>query len=84
MPAQYRITCDLASVRASPWCGPALCGSPNSYWRAGQSGLFAAAAWVLFQRRDIRVGGEHSWRLPAANTPCRIPLSGTDTNRLCP
>lgn len=27
--------------------------------------LFALAAWLLFQRRDIRVGGERSWRLPA-------------------
>ncbi len=26
--------------------------------------LFALAAWLLFQRRDIRVGGERSWRLP--------------------
>jgi ABC-2 type transport system permease protein len=27
--------------------------------------LLALAAWQLFQRRDIRVGGERSWRLPA-------------------
>jgi ABC-2 type transport system permease protein len=27
--------------------------------------LFALAAWQLFQRREIRVGGERSWRLPA-------------------
>jgi ABC-2 type transport system permease protein len=26
--------------------------------------LFAGAGWLLFQRRDIRVGGERSWRLP--------------------
>jgi ABC-2 type transport system permease protein len=26
--------------------------------------LFSVLAWLLFQRRDIRVGGEHSWRLP--------------------
>jgi ABC-2 type transport system permease protein len=26
--------------------------------------VFAGAGWVLFQRRDIRVGGERSWRLP--------------------
>ena len=25
----------------------------------------AAAAWALFQRREIRVGGEHTWRLPS-------------------
>jgi ABC-2 type transport system permease protein len=27
--------------------------------------LFALAGWLLFQRRDIRVGGERSWRLPS-------------------
>jgi len=35
-------------------------------WLAGLlfvAALFAVAAWALFQRRDIRVGGEHSWRL---------------------
>jgi ABC-2 type transport system permease protein len=26
--------------------------------------VLALGAWALFQRRDIRVGGEHSWRLP--------------------
>jgi ABC-2 type transport system permease protein len=26
--------------------------------------LFSAGAWALFQRRDIRVGGERSWKLP--------------------
>jgi ABC-2 type transport system permease protein len=26
--------------------------------------LFTAVAWFLFQRRDIRVGGEGSWKLP--------------------
>jgi ABC-2 type transport system permease protein len=26
--------------------------------------LFTAAAWFLFQQRDIRVGGEGSWQLP--------------------
>ncbi|MDT8304780.1 MAG: hypothetical protein RRC07_02495, partial [Anaerolineae bacterium] len=26
--------------------------------------FFSVLAWLLFQRRDIRVGGEHSWRLP--------------------
>ena len=26
--------------------------------------LFALLAWLLFRRRDIRVGGERSWRLP--------------------
>ncbi len=36
-------------------------------WLLGLLGaalLFALAAWLLFQRRDIRVGGERSWRLP--------------------
>lgn len=35
-------------------------------WIAGLIGaalLLAAAAWLLFLRRDIRVGGERSWRL---------------------
>lgn len=27
--------------------------------------LLAVAGWLLFRRRDIRVGGERSWRLPA-------------------
>ncbi|HHX76797.1 MAG TPA: ABC transporter permease subunit [Firmicutes bacterium] len=26
--------------------------------------LFLAGAWLLFQRRDIRVGGERSWQFP--------------------
>lgn len=36
-------------------------------WLLGLLGfavLFSLLAWLLFQRRDIRVGGEHSWRLP--------------------
>lgn len=28
------------------------------------SAVFVMASWLLFQRRDIRVGGERSWRLP--------------------
>jgi ABC-2 type transport system permease protein len=27
--------------------------------------LFAVTAWLLFLRRDVRVSGEGSWRLPA-------------------
>ena len=27
--------------------------------------VFAAAAWLVFQRREIRVGGERSWRFPS-------------------
>jgi ABC-2 type transport system permease protein len=38
-------------------------------WFAGLVGaalVFALAAWGLFHRRDIRVGGEHSWRFSPA------------------
>lgn len=34
--------------------------------------LLAVAAWLLFQRRDIRVGGERSWQL-------RLPTVGART-----
>lgn len=40
----------------------------NGEWLLGLFGfglLFALLAWVLFLRRDIRVSGEGSWRLPA-------------------
>ncbi|UCC62231.1 MAG: ABC transporter permease subunit [Anaerolineae bacterium] len=40
----------------------------NGAWLAGllaAAVLFAALAWWRFQRRDIRVGGEGGWRLPA-------------------
>ena len=30
----------------------------------GVSALFVLLAWWRFERRDIRVGGEHGWRLP--------------------
>lgn len=30
----------------------------------GAAAIFALFAWWLFERRDIRVGGEGSWRLP--------------------
>lgn len=36
-------------------------------WLAGvlaAAVLFCVAAWLLFRRRDIRVGGEGSWKLP--------------------
>lgn len=39
----------------------------NWEWIAGLLGfslLFALVAWWLFQRRDIRVGGEGGWGLP--------------------
>lgn len=29
------------------------------------SALFSWAAWALFQRRDIRVGGERGWQIPS-------------------
>jgi ABC-2 type transport system permease protein len=40
----------------------------NWGWLGGllaASALFALLAWLLFRRRDIRVGGERSWRLPS-------------------
>jgi ABC-2 type transport system permease protein len=40
----------------------------NWSWMAGLLGaalVFAVLGWWLFQRRDIRVGGEGGWRLPA-------------------
>ena len=40
----------------------------NMGWLIGLLGatlLLAGLAWWLFQRRDIRVGGERSWALPA-------------------
>ncbi|NLA12016.1 MAG: ABC transporter permease subunit [Firmicutes bacterium] len=40
----------------------------NGNWLAGLLAaalLLAAAAWLLFLRRDIRVGGERSWNLPS-------------------
>jgi ABC-2 type transport system permease protein len=39
----------------------------NGAWFGGLLGvtlLFAGLAWSLFERRDIRVGGEAGWRLP--------------------
>jgi len=33
--------------------------------------LFAVVAWLLFRRRDIRVGGERSWRLPSLKAVLR-------------
>jgi ABC-2 type transport system permease protein len=59
---------------------PAMDLTPLRYYQGGQAveglnwgwlaGLLAAAlllaagAWLLFRRRDIRVGGERSWRVP--------------------
>jgi len=40
----------------------------NWGWLGGllaMSALFALLAWLLFRRRDIRVGGERGWRLPS-------------------
>ena len=40
----------------------------NGDWLLGLFGfglLFVLLAWLLFLRRDIRVSGEGSWRLPA-------------------
>jgi len=39
----------------------------NWGWLAGLLAvalLFAVGAWLLFRRRDIRVGGERSWKMP--------------------
>jgi len=39
----------------------------NWGWLAGLLAvalLLAAGAWLLFRRRDIRVGGERSWKMP--------------------
>jgi ABC-2 type transport system permease protein len=38
--------------------------------------LFSVVAWLLFQRRDIRVGGEHSWRLPRPSRRSRLAADG--------
>jgi len=46
-------------------------------WLAGLVGValaLAVAAWALFMRRDIRVGGEHEWRLlPQRRRPAQQP-----------
>jgi ABC-2 type transport system permease protein len=45
-------------------------------WLAGlllAAFLLASAGWLLFLRRDIRVGGERSWRL-------RLPFVGARTS----
>jgi len=47
----------------------------NWEWMAGLLGvavLFVLLAWWRFQRRDIRVGGEGGWRLPALNLRRKI------------
>jgi ABC-2 type transport system permease protein len=47
---------------------------PNGVWLAGllaAAFYFAVLAWWRFQRRDIRVGGEGGWKLPAISLPFR-------------
>ena len=47
--------------------GAQIINDPNWGWIAGLIGVglvFTAAAWLIFLRRDIRVGGEAGWRLP--------------------
>ncbi len=59
--------------------GAAAFDGLNWLWLAGLSGvalLMVAAAWWLFERRDIRVGGEGGWRLPALRRPLRQKESG--------
>jgi ABC-2 type transport system permease protein len=46
----------------------------NMAWFLGllaASALLALLAWWRFERRDIRVGGEGGWRLPALSLPLR-------------
>jgi ABC-2 type transport system permease protein len=38
--------------------------------------LFGLLAWLLFKRRDIRVGGERSWRLPRPWQRRRLATKG--------
>ena len=55
--------------------GEAL-GGLNLTWflgLLGVSAVFVLLAWWRFERRDIRVGGEHGWRLP---TLLRLPGRG--------
>lgn len=66
-----RLDEDLESVaRFSPmnyYQGGYALNGINWEWIAGLLGfslLFASVAWLLFQRRDIRVGGEGGWGLP--------------------
>jgi peptide/nickel transport system substrate-binding protein len=51
--------------KLNPFAIPAIREAVN--WLAGlltASLLLAAGAWLLFLRRDIRVSGERSWKLP--------------------
>jgi ABC-2 type transport system permease protein len=58
-------------VRFTPlhfYQGGKAIGAMDWAWFAGLVGvsiLFCLLAWLLFQRRDIRVGGERSWGLPS-------------------
>ncbi|MBI2844920.1 MAG: ABC transporter permease subunit [Chloroflexi bacterium] len=62
--------------------------SPMNYYQSGEAikvlnndwflgllaaaGVFVLASWWLFQRRDIRVGGEGGWRLPSFTSRLRF------------
>lgn len=61
------------SIKTLAWVSPlsyfqsgdAIAGL-NATWVIGlvlAAALFAGLAWRSFERRDIRVGGEHGWRL---------------------
>jgi ABC-2 type transport system permease protein len=69
-----------AAARFSPlnyYQGGAAIDNFNPTWLGGlllSAALLAALAWLLFQRRDIRVGGEAGWRWP-------LPWSGLETRR---
>ena len=68
-------------ARIDPGLRPFARFSPFDYYQSGDAilglnlrwfigllavaALFAALAWWRFERRDIRVGGEGGWRLPA-------------------
>lgn len=57
--------------------GAKIINDPNWNWIAGLVGvalIMAIAAWLIFLRRDIRVGGEAGWRIPVF-----IQKSGTRT-----
>jgi len=44
--------------------------------------LFALLAWIPFLKRDIRVSGEHSWRLPEISLIHRVEEGITEVGKL--
>jgi hypothetical protein len=50
--------------------GAQIITDPNWSWIGGlvmASLIMVIAAWLIFLRRDIRVGGEAGWRIPILN-----------------